>query len=63
MILKDLDRGAFCEVWNLLNLKELDRGAFWGNFVALLILKELRGGAMGRLLAQWEAARLPTMSG
>jgi len=47
VILKDLDRGAFQEVWNHLNLKDLDRGAFWGRFVTLLILKDLHRGAKG----------------
>jgi hypothetical protein len=51
MILKELDGGAFFDVWNLLNLKELSRGAFWSDFAALLILKDLRRGATGRLLA------------
>ena len=51
MILKDLDRGALHDVWKCLKLMELDRGAFWGEFVTLLILKELHRGALGRICA------------
>lgn len=54
MILKDLDRGAFLAVWKLLKIKGLDRGAFWGNFVTLLILKDLTGADRGAI-AQYPA--------
>jgi hypothetical protein len=50
MILKELDRGAFFVVWKLLKVKELDRGRFLGDFVTVLILKDLDRGAKGRVL-------------